>query len=59
MDRVVSVDKSRKAYNFLIENSKTNILYTEYKGVYHNAWDYVFNEENFFDWFFKKNKNQY
>ena len=59
MDRVVPVDKSRKAYNFLIENSKTNILYTEYKGVYHNAWDYVFNEENFFDWFFKKNKNQY
>ena len=28
MDRVVPVDKSRKAYNFLIENSKTNNLYT-------------------------------
>ena len=59
MDRVVSVDNSRKAYKFLIEKSKKNILYTEYKGVYHNAWDFVFKEENFFDWFFKKKKNQY
>jgi len=57
MDRIVSVDNSRKAYNFLIEKSKTNILYTEYKGVYHNAWDFVFKEENFFDWLFKKKKN--
>ncbi len=56
MDRVVSVENSRKAYNFLLEKSKTNILYTEYKGVYHNAWDFVFKEENFFDWFFKKRK---
>ena len=59
MDRVVSVYNSRKAYNFLLEKSKKNILYTEYKGVYHNAWDFVFKEENFFDWFFKKKKNQY
>ncbi len=55
MDKVVPVKNSRDAYQLLKKFSNQN-MYTEYKGVYHNSWDYVFKENNFFEWFFKKNK---
>ena len=55
MDKVVPVKNSRDAYQLLKKFSNQN-MYTEYKGVYHNSWDYVFKENNFFEWFFKKKK---
>ena len=52
-DRVVPVKHSRDAYQLLKTFSNQNI-YTEYKGVGHNAWEYVFKEKKYFEWFFEK-----
>jgi len=54
-DRVVPVEKSRDAFNFLIKK-KDHHKYTEYKGVYHNSWENVFDEEDYFMWLFSKSR---
>jgi len=54
-DKLVPVEYSRDAYKELKKFSDQN-KYTEYKGVNHNAWDYVFKESNYLDWFFNQRK---
>lgn len=51
LDRVVPVEKSRDAFNFLI-NKRNHHKYTEYIGVYHNSWENVFEETDYFMWLF-------
>ena len=54
-DRVVPVEKSRDAFKFLIKE-RDHHKYTEYKGVYHNSWNNVFEEEDYFKWLFSKSR---
>ena len=56
LDPVVPVQKSRDAFNFLI-NKKSHHKYTEFKDVYHNSWENVFEEGKFLKWLFSKSKN--
>ena len=54
-DNVVSVECSRMMYEALKKSgNETNVKYTEYKGVYHNSWDNVFKEKDFFKWLFEQ-----
>ncbi len=54
-DKVVPVQKSRNAFKFLIKE-RDHHKYTEYKGVYHNSWNNVFEEEDYFKWLFSKSR---
>lgn len=53
LDRVVPVKKSRQAFE-LLSKINSHHLYTEYKNVYHNSWENVFEEGDFMDWLFSK-----
>ena len=56
LDRVVPVQKSRDAFNYL-RNKKSHHKYTEFKEVYHNSWENVFDDGKFLNWLFSKSKN--
>lgn len=50
-DQVVIPQFSRDIYKALKDNG-ANVMYKEYAGVEHNAWTYVFQEKDFFEWMF-------
>ena len=56
LDRIVPVQKSRDAFNYL-RNKKSHHKYTEFKEVYHNSWENVFDDGKFLNWLFSKSKN--
>ena len=55
LDRVVPVQESRRAFNFLNERNSIH-RYTEYKNTYHNSWDNVFDDSEFMNWLFSFSK---
>ena len=55
LDRVVPVQESRRAFNFLNERNSIH-KYTEYKNTYHNSWDNVFDDSEFMNWLFSFSK---
>lgn len=50
-DKVVIPQFSRDIYKAL-QGLGANVMYKEYPEVEHNAWTYVFQEKDFFDWMF-------
>lgn len=55
-DGVVSVEESRNMYHRLQELG-ADVYYTEYPGVDHNSWDYVYPSLMWFSWLFEQRKN--
>ena len=54
-DDVVPVDRSRSMVEALKKHG-SNVKYTEYPGVNHNAWSKTYNNEEVYDWLFKQKK---
>ena len=53
LDEVVPVQKSQEAFD-LLSKKHSHHIYTEYKNVYHNSWENVFEEGKFMEWLFSK-----
>ena len=53
LDEVVPVKKSQEAFDMLSKKHSHHI-YTEYKNIYHNSWNNVFEEGKFMEWLFSK-----
>ena len=54
-DKVVLPNHSRRIFEAL-QKQGANVAYKEYPNVEHNAWTYVFQEADFFDWMFSCRK---
>jgi len=54
-DDVVPVEGSRGIYNAVVTNGGKQIRYTEFKGVKHDAWNYV-NDDKTYRWLLAQKK---
>ena len=55
LDDVVPVEGSRGIYNAVVAGGGKQIRYTEFKGVKHDAWNYV-NDSKVYTWLLKQRK---
>lgn len=55
-DPMVPVERSRIMYNAIINAGGTQVRYTEYPGVDHDAWRPALSEPSFSDWFLAHEK---
>ena len=56
MGNLIGLCQSRDAFDYL-RNKKSHHKYTEFKEVYHNSWENVFDDGKFLNWLFSKSKN--
>ncbi len=55
-DQVVPVERSRLIYYAMINAGATQVRYTEYPGVDHDAWDPALDEPTLYAWFLAQEK---